>query len=84
MTVRVTAAAPTFLCVEDGTGRRLFSGNLMGARTFSARVVRLNVGMASTRVVANGKPVALAGSPTGVRVTRKGSAYLPLGSRPCA
>ena len=84
VTVRVTAAAPTFLCVEDGTGRRLFDGNLAGARTFRARVVRLNVGLASTRVVANGKPVALAGSPTGVQISRKRSAYLPLGSRPCA
>jgi hypothetical protein len=84
VTVRVTAAAPTFLCVEDGTGRRLFDGNLTGARTFRAHVVRLNVGLASTRVVANGKPVALAGSPTGVQISRKRNAYLPLGARPCA
>ncbi len=35
VTVRVTPAAPTFLCVEDGAGRRLFSGNLTAPRTFA-------------------------------------------------
>ncbi|MGZ6695297.1 MAG: hypothetical protein ACXVFL_06575 [Solirubrobacteraceae bacterium] len=84
VTVRVTAGTPTFLCAQDGTGRRLFDGTLTGARTFRARVVLLNVGVAATRVLANGRPVPLAGSPTGVRITRAHSSFLPLGSRPCA
>jgi hypothetical protein len=82
--VRVTATAATFLCV-DGDGRRLFDGTLSGARTFRARVVRMNVGLGpTTRVTANGKPVALTASPTGVQITPRSRAFLPLGARPCA
>lgn len=83
VTVRLTASQPTFLCVE-GDGRRLFDGTLTGSRTFRAKVVRLNVGLGpSTRVTANGKAVALTGSPTGAQITPKGSTFLPLGARPC-
>jgi hypothetical protein len=83
VTVRLVASQPTFLCVE-GDGRRLFDGTLSGARSFRAKVVRLNVGLGpSTRVTANGKAVPLTGSPTGMQVTPKGSTFLPLGARPC-
>ena len=84
MTVRLVASQPTFLCV-DGDGQRLFDGTLTGSRTFRARVVRLNVGLGpSTRVTANGKAVPLTASPTGVQITPRGQAFLPLGARPCA
>jgi hypothetical protein len=82
--VRLNATQPTFLCV-DGDGRRLFDGTLSGARTFRARVVRMNVGLGpSTRVTANGKAVPLVASPTGVAITPRGRTFLPLGARPCA
>ena len=56
--MRLNASRPTFLCVE-GDGKQLFNGTLTGARTFRARVVRLNIGLGpSTRVTANGKVVA--------------------------
>jgi hypothetical protein len=84
VTVRLTASRATFLCV-DGDGRELFNGTLTGARSFRARVVRLNVGLGpSTRVMANGKPVALTGSPAGVQITSRRQTALPLGARPCA
>jgi hypothetical protein len=84
VTVRVTATAATFLCV-DGDGRRLFDGTLSGSRTFRARVVRMNVGLGpTTRVTANGKAVPLTASPTGVQITPRSRAFLPLGARPCA
>jgi hypothetical protein len=84
VTVRLTAAQPTFLCVE-GDGRRLFDGTLSGSRTFRGRVVRLNVGLGpTTHVTANGKAVPLTASPTGVELTPKGQTFLPLGARPCA
>jgi hypothetical protein len=84
VTVRLTASRPTFLCV-DGDGRELFNGTLTGSRSFRARVVRLNVGLGpSTRVTANGKPVALAGSPAGVQITPRRRTVLPVGARPCA
>jgi hypothetical protein len=84
VTVRLVATQPTFLCV-DGDGRRLFNGTLSGTRTFRAREVRMNVGLGpTTRVTANGKAVPLTSSPTGIRLTPKGQALLPRGTRPCA
>jgi hypothetical protein len=84
VTVRLTASQPTFLCV-DGDGRRLFNGTLSGSRTFRAREVRMNVGLGpTTRVTANGRAVPLTSSPTGIRLTPKGTAVLPRGTRPCA
>ena len=84
VTVRVTATAATFLCV-DGDGRRLFDGTLSGSRTFRARVVRMNVGLGpTTRVTANGRAVPLTASPTGVQITPRARGFLPLGARPCA
>ena len=79
-----TRPAATFLCVE-GDGKQLFNGTLSGARTFRARVVRLNIGLGpSTRLTANGKVVPLTASPTGLELTPKRRTLLPLGSRPCA
>jgi hypothetical protein len=84
VTVRLTATQPTFLCV-DGDGRRLFNGTLSGSRTFRAREVRMNVGLGpTTRVTANGRAVPLTSSPVGIRLTPKGQALLPRGTRPCA
>jgi hypothetical protein len=83
VTVRLTATQPTFLCV-DGDGRRLFNGTLSGSRTFRAREVRMNVGLGpTTRVTANGRAVPLTSSPVGIRLTPKGQALLPRGTRPC-
>ncbi len=84
VTVRLTPAAATFLCVDDGAGRQLFNGTLSTSRTFKGRRVRLNVGLASTRVTIDGKPYALSGSPAGVDITRTGAVPLPLGNRPCS
>ena len=86
VTVRVDATGrPTFLCVDDGRGKTLFSGTLDGKRVFKARRVRMNIGLASTLVTVNGNPVRLNGSPDGLDVTRAGGAKtLPLGQRPCA
>jgi hypothetical protein len=86
VTVRVDAGArPTFLCVDDGAGHQLFGGTLTGRKTFKGKRVRLNVGLASTRITVNGNPVRLDGSPAGLDITRKGGAReLPLGNRPCS
>jgi hypothetical protein len=85
VTVRVDASVrPTFLCVDDGQGRQLFGGTLTGRQTFKGRRVRLNIGLASTRVTVNGNAVTLNGSPAGLDITRKGGAReLPSGKRPC-
>ena len=84
VTARLNATAATFLCVE-GDGKQLFNGTLTGARTFRARVLRLNIGLGpSTRLTANGKVVPLTASPTGLELTPKTRKFLPLGQRPCA
>jgi hypothetical protein len=83
--VRVDAGTNgTFLCVEDGEGNELFNGTLLGKQKFEEREVRLNIGLATTRVTVNGKPVSLSGSPTGLVATPSGVKTLPLGQRPCA
>lgn len=85
VTVRVDATLrPTFLCVDDGSGNDLFSGTLSGKKVFRGKRIRMNIGLASTRVTVNGNPVRLNGSPDGLDITRAGGAKpLPLGQRPC-
>lgn len=85
VTVRVDATGrPTFLCVDDGSGKVLFSGTLDGKKVFKQRRVRMNVGLKSTFITVNGNPIALTSSPAGLDITRKGGAReLPLGNRPC-
>ncbi|HWH95568.1 MAG TPA: hypothetical protein VNT03_17035, partial [Baekduia sp.] len=62
----------------------LFSGTLSGKDVFKAHRVRMNIGLASTKVTVNGNPVRLDGSPAGLDITRAGGAKaLPSGSRPC-
>ncbi|WCB94281.1 hypothetical protein DSM104299_03013 [Baekduia alba] len=86
VTVRVDATnRPTFLCVEDGKGNQLFGGTLSAKKVFKGRRIRINVGLASTRITVNGNPVRLNGSPDGLDITRAGGAKtLPLGKRPCS
>jgi hypothetical protein len=85
VTVTVDAGPqPSFLCVEDEQGRRLFGGILKGGRAFRGRRLRFNIGLASTLVTVTGKPVTLVGSPTGLEVTRRdGALPLPATLRPC-
>jgi hypothetical protein len=85
VTVRVNALGrPSFVCADDGAGHQLFSGILSDARVFRGHHIRLNIGLASTRVKVNGKVVALDGSPAGLDISRRGARPLPLGQRPCA
>ena len=85
VTVRVDATgAPTFLCVDDGSGKVLFSGTLDGKKVFKKRRVRMNIGLKSTQITVNGNPIRLDGSPAGLDITRKGGAKsLASGNRPC-
>ncbi|MCW2994110.1 MAG: hypothetical protein JWQ18_1605, partial [Conexibacter sp.] len=85
VTVRVDASIrPTFLCVDNAHGTTMFSGTLSGKKVFRAKRIRMNIGLASTRVTVNGSAVRLDGSPTGFDITRKGGARsLALGKRPC-
>ena len=85
VTVRVDASGrPTFLCVDDGAGKTLFSGTLDGKKVFKGKRVRMNIGLKSTAITVNGNPVPLDGSPAGLDITRAGGAKsLASGKRPC-
>lgn len=82
--VTLIPAAPTYLCVKDGAGNPVFSGTLSTPHTFKAKLLRMNIGLASVAVTVDGKPLALVGSPTGYRVQAGGKdpVYLPRGQRP--
>jgi cytoskeleton protein RodZ len=86
--VRVVPTEPTYLCVDTGPGTPVvYENTLSAARTFrNPRRVRLNVGKRTVAVRVNGRPVEIvdSGDPLGLALTRKGSAELPAGSRPCA
>lgn len=85
VTVRVDASGrPTFLCVDDGSGKVLFSGTLDGKKVFKSKRVRMNIGLKSTFITVNGNPITLTESPTGLDITRRsGARPLALGNRPC-
>lgn len=85
-TVRATLSpsVPTYLCIKDGSGRQIFGGTLSGPRTFTGKVLRLNVGMGdSTTLTVNGKRLPLNGSPAGYELRPGGRAtVLGSGQRP--
>jgi hypothetical protein len=82
--VRISPPSPTYLCVDNGAGKQLFAGTLSSPRTFKGKQIRLNIGLASTRVTINGKPYRLSGSPAGLNITRRRVVPLALGGRPCS
>jgi hypothetical protein len=74
----------SYLCVDHGPGTPTIETTLASPQTFKGKRVRLNVGLNSVSVTINGKPFALASSPSGYDISLKGRAYLPQGQRPCA
>jgi hypothetical protein len=75
---------PSYLCVDHGPGTPTTETTLSSPLTFKGKRVRINVGLSTVHVTVNGKPFALAGSPSGYDIGVKNRAYLPQGSRPCA
>lgn len=82
--VSLTPAEPTYVCIDDAHGTRVFGGTLAQRKTFRGRRLRLNIGLNSVTVKVDGKRLALAGSPSGYLVQAGGRTpqYLPLGQRP--
>jgi hypothetical protein len=74
----------SYLCVDHGPGTPTTETTLSSPLTFSGKRVRLNVGLSSVRVTVNGKPFALAFSPSGYDLTPTKKTFLPQGQRPCA
>ncbi|HET8537150.1 MAG TPA: hypothetical protein VFL73_08220, partial [Solirubrobacteraceae bacterium] len=74
----------SYLCVDHGPGTAPIETTLASPQTFKGKRVRINVGLSSVTVTVNGKPFALAGSPSGYDIGVNHRAYLPQGQRPCA
>jgi hypothetical protein len=82
--VTLSPSEPTYVCIDDARGTRVFGGTLARRQTFRGRRLRLNIGLSSVTVRVDGKRLALAGSPSGYLVQAGGSKprYLPPGQRP--
>jgi hypothetical protein len=74
----------SYLCVDHGPGTPTTETTLATPLTFKGTRVRINVGLSSVRVTVNGKPFALAFSPSGYDIRVKNRSFLPQGQRPCA
>jgi hypothetical protein len=74
----------SYLCVDHGPGTPTTETTLSSPLTFKGKRVRINVGLSSVRVTVNGKPFALAFSPSGYDIGVNKRSFLPQGQRPCA
>jgi hypothetical protein len=74
----------SYLCVDHGPGTPETETTLSAPLTFKGKRVRINVGLSSVHVTVNGKPFALAFSPSGYDIGVKKRTFLPQGQRPCA
>jgi cytoskeleton protein RodZ len=87
VSLRVTPATPTYVCVDRGAGTPvIFENTIEGAQTFRGKRLRVNLGKRDVRLRMNGKqvPVTPGPDPVGFAFTPRGSRELPLGERPCA
>lgn len=74
----------SYLCVDHGPGSPTTETTLSSPLTFRGKRVRINVGLSSVHVTVNGKPFALAFSPSGYDIGVTKRTFLPQGQRPCA
>jgi hypothetical protein len=88
VSVRISPAEPTYVCVDRGPATRvLFENTLDAPRTFrDPRRLRINLGKRSAEVALNGKPVALqqSGDPIALDLGRAGSSEVGAAEAPCA
>ncbi len=87
VSLRVTPATPTYICVDRGAGTPvIFENTIDSAQTFRGKRLRVNLGKRDVQLRMNGKPVEItpSGDPVGFAFTPRGSRELPLGERPCA
>ncbi len=87
MSLRVTPASPTYICVDRGAGTPVvFENTIDAAQTFRGKRIRVNLGKRDVQLRMNGKPVRVTPGPdpVGFAFTPRGSRELPVGERPCA
>ena len=87
VSLRVTPASPTYICVDRGADTPVvFENTIEGVRTFRGKRLRVNLGKRDVQLRMNGKPVQVTPGPdpVGFAFTPRGSRELPSGERPCA
>ena len=87
VSLRVTPASPTYICVDRGAGTPVvFENTIDAAQTFRGKRIRVNLGKRDVQLRMNGKPVRVTPGPdpVGFAFTPRGSRELPVGERPCA
>src|SRR5215210_699076 len=86
VSVRVTPATPTYICVDRGPGTPVvFENTIDSPQTFRGKRVRVNLGKRDVQIRMNGKPVEVTPGPdpVGFAFTPRGRRELPVGQRPC-
>jgi hypothetical protein len=85
LSVTVPTTVPSYVCVDDGHGKILFTGVLTAGRHMSFRRphLRLSVGNASVRILVNGNTYRIPLSPFGLDVLPDRVSFLPAALRPC-
>jgi helix-turn-helix protein len=75
----------TYLCVDDGRGTVVFEDTITGPERFSGKILRVNMGNATSRLLVNGEPakVKAGPNPVGYMFTPKATRPVPDGDRPC-
>ncbi|MBV9606760.1 MAG: helix-turn-helix domain-containing protein [Solirubrobacterales bacterium] len=90
VTVKLVATSPVYVCVEDGTGKRLIAGVIYTAGqtipTETANKLLMTFGNSTVQMKVNGKTVPVGpGAPVGYEATPNKTTVLPAAQRPsCA
>ena len=87
VSLKVTPASPTYICVDRGAGTPVvFENTIDGTETFRGKRLRVNLGKRDVQLRMNGKSVQVTPGPdpVGFAFTPRGSRELPIGERPCA
>ena len=84
--LRIVPVGPTYICVANKAGRVIDEETITTPRRFRGRLLRLNLGRRSARVVVNGRavPIPPSAEPAGYEFAPgRGPRPLPPSQRPC-
>jgi cytoskeleton protein RodZ len=87
VSLRVTPATPTYVCVDRGPGTPVvFENTIDRPQTFRGKRIRVNLGKRDVQLRMNGKAVKVTPGPdpVGFAFTPRRTRELPIGQRPCA
>jgi len=82
----VPLTGPTYVCVDNSKGTKLFEGTIAKAQTFRGKHLRVNIGRTSVKLTVNGKRVKIPPGPASVAydfTPNRRRAIPPGPDRPC-